>query len=84
VIRKNLIIQNVLLIYTVLSRSFDTIVTGKKAKIPKRITVHTLRHIATHLLEKGYDIRMIQDLPGHSDLITTMIYTQNIDFLIVF
>jgi site-specific recombinase XerD len=52
------------------------------AGLAKRVSPHSFRHsYATHLLQMGYDIRVVQDLMGHADVSTTMIYTHALQSL---
>ena len=63
---------------TVIQRAVRKAVT--EAGITKRVTGHTLRHsFATYLPESGSDIRTVQELLGHTDVTTTMIYTHVLD-----
>jgi len=48
---------------------------SRRSRIPKRVSCHTMRDsFANHLIQNGYDIRTMQDLLGHKDVSTTLIY----------
>jgi site-specific recombinase XerD len=75
---KNRIVQFPKAIVTDMHSQVDKAIktASKKALINKHVTSHTFRHsFATHLLEDGVNIRVVQDLMGHADVKTTEIYT---------